>query len=47
MSTYTLCKMVIQNGKYRREEMMTQLDVFFLNNRINQSQYEELLGLMG
>lgn len=43
MSTYSLCKKVIENGTYgTKDEMMTKLDVFLLNNRISQKQYNEL-----
>ncbi|WP_169818526.1 hypothetical protein [Domibacillus iocasae] len=41
--TYTYCKKVIENGTYgTKEEMMVKLDVFLLNNRITQEQYNEL-----
>lgn len=47
MSTYTLCKTVIENGLYgTKEEMMFKLDVFLLNNRITQSEYNELVSLL-
>ncbi len=46
--TYTYCKRVIQNGTYEtKEEMMGKLDIFLLNNRITQEQYNELVGLLG
>ncbi|MBC2721847.1 hypothetical protein [Desulfosporosinus sp.] len=45
--TYIYCKKVIQNGTYGTEEdMMIKLDVFLLNNRITQDQYNELVGLL-
>lgn len=47
MSTYTLCKKVIENGTYgTKEEMLVKLDVFLLNNRITQEQYNELVNLL-
>jgi len=47
MSTYTLCKTVIERKTYKsKEEMMTKLDVFLLNDRISQSQYNELVELI-
>jgi len=47
MTTYTLCKTVIENGAYgTKEEMLIKLDVFLLNNRITQEQYTELIGLL-
>lgn len=45
--TYTLCKKLIENDRYgTKEEMMTKLDVFLLNNRITQEQYTELVALL-
>ena len=47
MNTYTLCKRVIENQTYRtKEEMMIKLEVFLLNNRITQEQYNELVNLL-
>lgn len=44
MITYTNCKKVIANGNYgTTEEMMVKLDVFLLNNRISEEQYNELV----
>lgn len=48
MTTYTLCKTVINKGTYgTKEEMMIKLDVFLLNNRITQDEYNELITLLG
>ena len=45
--TYTYCKKVITNGNYgTKEDMMIKLDMFLLNNRINQDQYNELNSLL-
>jgi hypothetical protein len=45
--TYKLCVKVINNGTYgTKEEMMIKLDVFLLNNRITQEQYNELVALL-
>lgn len=45
--TYVFCKKVIDNGRYgTKEEMMIKLDVFLLNNRITQEQYNELVALL-
>ena len=47
MNTYILCKRVIENGAYgTKEEMLINLDVFILNNRITQEQYNELVNLL-
>ena len=44
--TYIFCKRLIQNGNYEKDDMTLKLDVFLLNNRITQAQYEELVGMM-
>ena len=44
--TYNVCKRLIQNGNYEKEDMQIKLDVFLLHNRITQEQYEELVDLM-
>lgn len=47
MTTYSLCKKVIENGTYKsKEDMQLKLDVFLLNNRITQSEYDELISLL-
>lgn len=44
--TYMVMKKLIENGKVNGNldivDVQNKLDVFFANNRINQSQYEEL-----
>lgn len=45
--TYIFCKKVINNGTYgNKEDMMIKLDVFLLNNRITQDEYDELVNLL-
>jgi len=45
--TYKLCKIIIKNKTYiSKEEMLIKLDVFILNNRITQEQYNELVNLL-
>jgi hypothetical protein len=45
--TYIICKQVIANGTYgTKEDMQIKLDVFLLNNRITQDQYNELTALL-
>lgn len=45
--TYKLCATVINKGTYgTREEMLEKLDVFLLNNRITEEEYNELLALL-
>lgn len=44
MLTYSNCKKVIANGTYGTyDDMMNTLDVFLLNRRISQDQYNELV----
>lgn len=49
-STYKLCKKVITkekaNGTLDVEEMTEKLDVFLLNDRITDEEYNELVALM-
>lgn len=44
--TYRNCKKIIELGRYERDDMLNKLDVFLLNDRITQAQYEELVGMM-
>lgn len=45
--TFVFCEKVINNGRYgTKEEMMIKLDVFLLNNRLTQEQYDELVVLL-
>lgn len=45
--TYIYCKKVIENKTYgTKEDMQIKLDVFLLNNRITQEQYDELTALL-
>lgn len=45
--TYKLCVTVINKGTYgTKEEMKNKLDVFLLNNRITQDEYNELVALL-
>lgn len=44
---YNLCKRMIQQGNYEsKEEMQNKLDVFFLGNRITESEYQELSNML-
>lgn len=44
MTTYTLCRSVIERGTYGTfDDMMLRLDVFFLGKRITEAQYTELV----
>lgn len=45
--TYKLCLTVINKNTYgAKEEMLEKLDVFLLNNRINQEEYKKLVDLL-
>ena len=45
--TYQLCKRIIENGAYgNKEDMQVKLDIFLLNDRFTQSEYEELTNLL-
>mgnify|MGYP001160175048 CR=1 FL=1 len=45
--TYKLCKTIIKNKTYiSKEDMRIKLDVFLLNNRITQEEYNELVNLL-
>ena len=45
--TYNACKTVINKGTYgTKEEMQFKLDIFLLNNRLTQDEYEELVALL-
>ncbi len=41
--TYVNCKKLIEMGRYEKEDMLNKLDIFLLNDRITQSEYEELV----
>ena len=45
--TYKLCKKIIENKTYKnKEDMLDKLDVFLLNNRITDAQYNELVKMI-
>lgn len=47
MNTYLLCKRAIENKTYNsKEDMLLRLDVFLLNNRISNEQYNELVQML-
>lgn len=45
-TTYEICKALIEKGRYVREDMLQNLDIFLLGKRIEQEQYIELVELM-
>lgn len=44
--TYGLCKKIIAKGNYDKTELLDKLDLFLLNNRITDAQYNELVNLV-
>lgn len=46
MSTYEMCKTLIQKNRYEKDDMTQKLDIFLLGNRITEEQYTELVGMM-
>lgn len=41
--TYRACKSLVDRGAYSsKEDMQFKLDIFLLNNRLTQSEYDEL-----
>lgn len=47
--TYTVCKRLIELKDFTQEEaddLQNKLDIFLLNNRLTQEEYEELTGLL-
>lgn len=45
--TYKACKSLIDRKAYVSvEDMQTKLDIFLLNNRLTQEEYNELTGLL-
>ena len=46
MNTYENLKKLIKIGKKTKAEILTMMDVFLMNNRITEEQYNELIQLM-
>ena len=45
--TYNLCLKIINKGTYgTKEEMKLKLDVLWLNNRLTEEEYNELIELL-
>lgn len=41
--TYRACKSMVDRQSYvSKEDMQTKLDIFLLNNRLTQAEYDEL-----
>ena len=46
MTTYEMCKILIEKKRYTKEDMLRKLDVFLLGNRITEEQYTQLVAMM-
>lgn len=46
MSTYEMCKTLISNGRYKKEKMLRDLDIFLLGERVTAEEYEELVAML-
>ncbi len=46
MTTYEMCKILITNGRYEKEDMLQKLDIFLLGDRITQEEYTELTSMI-
>ena len=44
---YNICKKMILNGNYDKDDMINKLDIYLLKNRITKEQYTELIDLIG
>lgn len=44
--TYMFCKKLIEIGRYEKDDMLNKLDIFLINDRITQTEYEELVGMI-
>lgn len=46
MTTYEICKTLIEKGKYEINDMTQKLDIFLLGDRVTQEEYQELIAMM-
>lgn len=47
--TYTICKKLIEIKDFdegEKEDLQNKIDIFLLNNRVSDKEYEELVGLL-
>lgn len=44
---FNMMKTIITRGTYEKEDMLKKMDIFLLNNRLAEEQYNELVALMG
>ena len=43
---YNVCKKMILNGNYEKEDILKKLDIYLLLNRITAEQYTELIDMI-
>lgn len=46
MSTYKMCKTLIEKGRYEKSDMLQKLDIFLLGDRITEEEYNELVAMI-
>lgn len=46
MTTYEMCKFLIEKGRYEKEDMLSKLDLFLLGDRITEEEYKNLFTTM-
>lgn len=44
---FNIMKIMVTRGTYDKEDMAKKMDIFLLNSRITEEQYNELVTLMG
>lgn len=44
--TYDFCKIVIEKKVFTKADLLEKLDVFYMRDRINKEQYEELVEMI-
>lgn len=43
---YNICKKIILNGNYDKEDISKKLDIFLLKNKLTLEEYQELISLI-
>lgn len=44
---YRMIKIMVTRGSYDKADLLNKLDVFLLNNRLTETEYTELVALIG
>ena len=45
-ATCKMCKILIENKRYGKEDMLKKIDLFLLANRITEEEYKELINIL-